>query len=179
MRRASKSEIVSILREVTDILTENDIPYWLDYGTLLGAVRRGGFISKDSDADISIYEDDAERTYALLESNLSDKRVLHHGFNGAGMQVFYNQYVQSHMDIFYWVKDDDFLRRVYYIPGVDDNKGKDFPSDWVSERTLMLFEGREYYVPKNPHQMCQFRYGDSYMTPLSNHEFNQHPNPNA
>lgn len=44
-------EILSI---AVDVLEKNKINYWLDYGTLLGAIRNKGFIKGDMDIDLGI-----------------------------------------------------------------------------------------------------------------------------
>lgn len=59
-----------ILRIIDTLAKRNGIPYWLMYGTLLGAVRHGGFVPWDDDLDISLMEDDYEKLFSLLSSNL-------------------------------------------------------------------------------------------------------------
>jgi hypothetical protein len=46
--------IRKMLRDVDSLFTTFDIPYWIDGGTLLGAVRHQGIIPWDDDADICI-----------------------------------------------------------------------------------------------------------------------------
>lgn len=52
--------------EITDhILDENEIPYWIGFGTLLGAIRHGGMIPWDDDADICIWQKDVDKLLDL------------------------------------------------------------------------------------------------------------------
>ena len=44
----------TLLRYIVNTLPKYHLTFWLDFGTLLGAVREGGFMLHDSDIDISL-----------------------------------------------------------------------------------------------------------------------------
>lgn len=73
--RSAQLRMLEILIEVDHICRDHNIPYWLDYGTLLGAVRHGGFIPWDDDLDISVLMKDFYKLKVLLQKELSDNRA--------------------------------------------------------------------------------------------------------
>lgn len=52
---------LDMLIAIDQYCMENDLKYYLAYGTLLGAVRHGGFIPWDDDADIVMMREDFEK----------------------------------------------------------------------------------------------------------------------
>ena len=66
LRRAQLREL-EILIEVDKICRKHNIEYFLDWGTLLGAVRHGGFIPWDDDIDISVRRKDYSRLCKVLK----------------------------------------------------------------------------------------------------------------
>lgn len=58
------------LRQLDEILTRNNVSYFLLAGSTLGAVRHKGFIPWDDDIDVGIFVEDKEKAYRLLESGL-------------------------------------------------------------------------------------------------------------
>ncbi|MBR6408963.1 MAG: LicD family protein [Alphaproteobacteria bacterium] len=55
------------LKMVTDLCEENNLTYFINYGTLLGAVRHKGFIPWDDDIDVCLMRDDYEKLVELLK----------------------------------------------------------------------------------------------------------------
>ena len=51
-----------LLQSFDTVCKKHDIDYWLEYGTLLGAIRHQGFIPWDTDTDVGMLRSD----YALF-----------------------------------------------------------------------------------------------------------------
>ena len=54
-------DVFKTLKVIDLVCRKHKITYWLDGGCLLGAIRHGGFIPWDVDADIEIFADDCIR----------------------------------------------------------------------------------------------------------------------
>lgn len=74
--RKAQLRMLDILIEVDQICRRHSIPYFLESGTLLGAVRHGGFIPWDDDVDITIMRKDYPRLRKYLMEELPDTLVL-------------------------------------------------------------------------------------------------------
>lgn len=75
--KQSWATALDVLNEVDRICQKHGINYFADWGTLLGAVRHGGFIPWDDDLDISMPREDYEKFRAVADSELPDDYVIH------------------------------------------------------------------------------------------------------
>lgn len=74
--RDHQMKTLEILNLVKKICDQYKIPFWLEGGTLLGAVRHGGFIPWDDDLDIAIMSNDYKKLLTVLEGTLVYPMVL-------------------------------------------------------------------------------------------------------
>ena len=75
LRRCQLKQL-GMLQEIDRICRKHNIGYWLDGGTLLGAVRHGGFIPWDDDIDIAMREEDLQRFVEVAPQELPDTLFL-------------------------------------------------------------------------------------------------------
>lgn len=74
--RKAQLRVLDILIEVDKICRKYNIDYWLMGGTLLGAVRHGGFIPWDDDIDISVKHNDLKKLSKILQQELPEQYVV-------------------------------------------------------------------------------------------------------
>ena len=61
--RKAQLRMLEMLKFIDGVCKDNGIEYWIDYGTLLGAARHGGFIPWDDDTDICMTIDNLKKFY--------------------------------------------------------------------------------------------------------------------
>ena len=74
--RNMQYEMLKALLFLDKICKENNIPYFLTGGTLLGAIRHQGFIPWDDDLDIALLKKDYKKLYKILLQLSSDEYVF-------------------------------------------------------------------------------------------------------
>lgn len=73
LKQIQKIELEMLL-EVDRICKENSIRYTIIGGTLLGAVRHGGFIPWDDDADVAMLRPEYEKFCSVIDEKLDSSR---------------------------------------------------------------------------------------------------------
>jgi len=75
--RRAQLRMLDMLRFIDGVCTKNNIKYWIDSGTLLGAARHGGYIPWDDDTDICMPKADYQKfKQIMLTQNVSSEFVL-------------------------------------------------------------------------------------------------------
>ncbi len=112
--RKHQLRMLEMLKYIDKICKKYDIKYWLSSGTLLGAVRHGGFIPWDDDVDIEMLREDYKKfVRALKEENPSDYILQTH-------QTDFN-YLAPYgklRDLHSYIKEDNYNDWYYKYQGI-------------------------------------------------------------
>ena len=95
---------------VGKVLEKHGLKYWLDWGSLLGAVRHQGFIPWDDDIDICIPADDYEKALQVLKEELEPagfKLQVCHSWDGIGYKHYDTGVWSDIYPIYYCTADAD------------------------------------------------------------------------
>ena len=74
--RAAQLKMLEVLLEIDRVCKKNSLTYWIDFGSLLGAVRHGGFIPWDDDIDLSMPPEDYRRFKEIAPKELGENFLL-------------------------------------------------------------------------------------------------------
>lgn len=172
--------ILDILKNIGGLLDEIGATWWVDYGTLLGAVRHGGLIPWDKDTDLGILPEDRDALLAAFPRIISEfdyfptyaKPNPKNRFRtGDRVKVRLSQRNKTNTDIFIWNdRPGGLLDRTNYI-GSDRFKGRDFPRKWLFPLQRVDFDGVEVNLPAQAEKLVQWRYGNDWKTP----QHDKHP----
>lgn len=90
-----------ILKDFIKICDENNIEYYLIYGTQIGAIRHQGFIPWDDDIDILMFREDYEKFLKVMEENPSDKYTI---FDSRYNSEYFFQFGRISLNGTYWAE---------------------------------------------------------------------------
>lgn len=102
-----------LFSKLDTICVKNKIRYWMDYGSLLGAVRHEGCIPWDDDIDVGMMRNDIYRLIDVMKNNDEFEVVVRYGKQDAYIRyirfMFKNRNVPCFVDIFLhdYVKRND------------------------------------------------------------------------
>ena len=67
-----RDHLIEIQHYIHDLFEEHEIEYWMDFGTLLGAVRTGENVEFDDDGDFGVFGKDEKKIISLKQRAAAD-----------------------------------------------------------------------------------------------------------
>jgi len=159
--------LLELMGFTSDLLARHGIVHWLDYGTLLGAVREGELIRWDNDVDFSMLQRQEQAVLALSEEIAAADYCLDTSQQGV-IRILYSEVNELHVDLFLWEVRDGLLLPLedtsYAWPGMASRLA--FPERFIVPIGEISLHGRRFPAPRSAHEFLRdHRYGPSYATP--------------
>lgn len=150
-----------LLLKMRDLLKENNIDYWLSYGTLLGAIRDKIFMPHDDkDIDIGINQKDYWKVRQLLEkqSVLKYKRIWR-------TEIALYEDDKAHIDLFFYTEKGKYMLSSAFLRnklqgGINIESGMKLLKDNIYPLKTITFLRKKFTVPRNPEAILTEKYGD-------------------
>lgn len=167
-----------LLLDLKQLLDYNGIEFWLQTGTLLGAIRDKDFIKHDpNDIDISLDIKDRWKVKEILDN--SDFRYKWQW--DKELAVYKGNIIHPHIDLFFHTFDEKSAYCYSYKPNRITCKWNE---EWRMEipKTLIVplktieFLGTEFNVPNDPEAYLENLYGKDWRIPNPKWEFTHFSN---
>lgn len=170
-----------MLREITQILEGEKIPYILEGGTLLGIVRENRLLPWDNDVDLTITRPHTNRLlsvrwkmwlkgYRTRIRRIKEDSAYFKKGEPRILKVQATRFVffkdVSLMDIF--IKD--LTEDRYYWTVSEKDVLKSVPRFYYENLTTVEFKGKMYSIPEKYDSYLQSRYGD-WRTPQEDYDY--------
>ena len=170
-------EAHKVLTCFSKALNEENIVFWLEFGTLLGYYRDHDFIKHDDDLDFGAYLNDAPKIRKALEA-IGFKLIRYYTDNRGGIEECY-RYMHTTLDIFYFNREAEGLHCTSYT-----RHGKSIWGSMLNRRACTVkqisipdkgfipVKYKDCYVnvPMDCVEHLSWHYGPSFMMP--NPDFN-------
>lgn len=112
--RRQQLRMLEMLQYIDAVCKKHGICYWLCSGTLLGAVRHGGFIPWDDDVDIEMLREDYEKLVKILKGEKSSNYVLQTHQTDSNYLAPYGKLRDLHS----YIKEDNYNDCHYKYHGI-------------------------------------------------------------
>lgn len=157
---SSKVRIRQALRELFQLanrwLSTLGLPYWLNFGTLVGYHRERDIIHGDLDVDLAMWERDYPAVWAARDSVPRPLRLFNTTHRHLGPKL-YLEYEGWEADIYFLRNEDGMARSLEKSLMINDTTP--FPADWIEPLERVDFLGEKTWAPHRTLDFLTHTYG--------------------
>jgi phosphorylcholine metabolism protein LicD len=155
---------------VGDLFEKNHIKYWMDFGTLLGAVRGGEILPWDKDADFGVLAKDERKIFDLFGRIKRDGFWIDRPWRGL-FKVYYSKVNLNFIDVFIWdmwsvhqPKKEEWKAMCMHN-AIALNYKKFFPSYFIDRLDWVELNGKKLRAPQDYEKFLELRFGKDWRIP--------------
>ncbi len=162
--RNFQMECFGLLKEFKRVCDKYKLEYWLDFGSLLGAVRHGGFVPWDDDLDVSMPKSSFEKFRTIAQDVVSDNIVFVDWVPGrmARFKLKENS-LGAFLDIYCYEEGEGELHTT--LPFVNLHSRNPVAREILLPTKNVKFEGLTVSAPNNIDYYLRIRYGNYIQLP--------------
>jgi phosphorylcholine metabolism protein LicD len=143
---------------VSKLFTQHGITHWIDYGTLLGAVRhKGHLIPWEYDADITVFDQHFHLIHALEAQIQKDGHWFYLQQKGYG-RVFTSIHNGIYVDVYSAGRVPDQDPSQFYL--ISGGNIDPFHENFLHPMKTIVLEGMVFPAPNHPGAFLKTRYGN-------------------
>jgi phosphorylcholine metabolism protein LicD len=168
------SKRFKFLCDIKQVLDDNKVEFWVDFGTLLGFYRQSDFLETDPDIDIGVKREEQDKVIKVIKE-LKDYNITTRIENGclAGYKVHCED---TWIDIAFYFKCGD--KRIWQISQWD--KVMVFDEKYFNELQDLEVKGVKFKIPNHIEELMVLKYGENWRTPFkAGEEYDLHARPNV
>ncbi|XP_037083235.1 fukutin-related protein-like, partial [Pollicipes pollicipes] len=149
-------------RHVFAALTACGARFWLEGGSLLGAVRTGDVIPWDSDVDVGVYLEDVPscaQLHAAAKAPVRDEQgfIWEKAPEGRFFRVQYSAANRVHVDVFpFYSRNGTMTKDTWFASHRQDCE---FPEHFLRPLETMPFVGVNVTVPNRAREFLELKFG--------------------
>lgn len=161
-----------LARRFFSFLHKHDIEYWIDGGTLLGAIREQGQIKHDNDIDIGMFKKALKKLAKYKDKCEKECGIVFQFYTAGILKVFDlninymkgDEKITACIDIFYYAKEKNRIQ--LWLP----TDKEQWPNSYHSEKDFYPlkkypFGDIQLFGVNNPYPYLERQYGD-WKTPV-------------
>ena len=171
----NKSVAVKNLKEISGILTSNNVRNFLVYGTCLGAVREGNIIEHDNDTDLGIIASDwkFDLLRQFYDKGYSVDFIFGMFYFGCEIALMKNG-VKTDLMFFYENKKEGYYWNCLWQNGCRNGESDKikhiYPEVMFDNFWTVILAGYRFNIPAQTEDYLILVYGENWRTPVK--EFN-------
>lgn len=126
-----------MLKYFMKVCEEHDLDYFIYAGSLIGAVRHGGFIPWDDDVDVIMFRKDFEKLSKILETEIDEKYWFINVLNEETYHYTWGRLLLKNTLLKEWWGDQvdytpNIFIDIFILDNIPKNKFKRFIQKWTS-----------------------------------------------
>ncbi len=149
------------MKEKLDAL---NIPFWLAWGTLLGAVRDNDIIPWDRDVDLLIKASDWIPDFCEHFTDFARCSTVNYALNRVTNVVLFSD-LPVRIDVILQFYNSDYDAYITLGPPCAEWMGGVMPADKLDNPDYVEMLGTKFQVPKDPEEVLESIYGPDWRIP--------------